>query len=104
MYWQAPFTGERAYPQAWALTLLDSYLIGPLATIPVLSSVLHTAARIFFLKGRPNCVLSLFNTLWWLPLRAGVKAKVFIMVYGVLCGLQGSTPSTWHLILSIPSR
>ena len=87
--------GSQLTTQAWALTartLLDSCLIGLLATIPVLSSVLHTAARIIFLKGRSNCVLPLLNTLRWLPLRAGVKAKGFIVVYGGSYGLQGSTP------------
>lgn len=56
--WQAPFTWEPVYHPSLGLENKDlfSFLIGLPATIPVLLSVLHSAARLILLKCRPNGV------------------------------------------------
>lgn len=64
-YWQAPFTWEPVYHPSLGLENkgLFSFLISLPATTTVLSSVLHTAARVIFLKCRAHHDFALFKTL-----------------------------------------
>ena len=55
-----------------------------------LDLILHTAARVIFVKEISDCVTSLLNDLFWLPTAFRIKPKHFSTVHKVLKDLASS--------------